>query len=170
MLDLPNPTDMTITRGWSRVRNYEGQERYMPDRMLQRMDRPWAISPDIEQLDTGIGLPLRHFVRDTIGTSGCPFVENEAVMKVAREDDNDDDDDGDYTVIDHEKNIDVVPKMQEGVGVTLVRRWRFPWDFRVSQDGLNEWNIIVSTIEVDGAEERTDRLETDKGKGKKTRE
>jgi hypothetical protein len=81
LLDLLNANSMTTTRGWSRVQNYEGQERYIPNRMLQRIEFPWGINEDITKSATGVGLPLRFFSQDTTGTGGCPFVAGGAVMK-----------------------------------------------------------------------------------------
>lgn len=181
VLELPNSTWRTTTRGWARVRNYEGQERYVPKRMLQRIEFPWGIAQDIETIPDGVPLPLRFFRQDTTGTGGCPFVAEEAVMEVTP--DAGTEDDAIVLVVDHDMNYDSVPKTQTRLAgrrtvrsQTLEERWPEPWNFLVSQEALNDWNAeVLSTEEgpddnIDvgrgGAADKGKGEAADKGKGK----
>jgi hypothetical protein len=110
---------MTTTRGWSRVWDYEGQERYIPNRMLQRIEFPWGINEDITKSATGVSLPLRFFSQDTTRKGGCLFVVDKVVIKITiigEDDEDEDEEDGVNFIVDYEINIDSVLKTQENVG------------------------------------------------------
>ncbi|KUJ12178.1 uncharacterized protein LY89DRAFT_673959 [Mollisia scopiformis] len=163
------------------VRNYSGQERYIPRRMLQSVELPWSFLSDIELDDeNGIGLPLA-FVGEIIPADfggGVDFDENEAVMIKAN---------GNPTkVVDFEGRVGEIQMRQDKIKRLaqpeggrkafeeeegeeqeeedlLYAPFEFPWELRVNVEWLDQWNWLISNESKSSSQgSNTDK---DKGKG-----
>jgi len=152
LLVLPT-SDEGKTNRWCKVRNYHGHERYIPERMLQRIDLPWGIEETVKDTPEGVALPLRAFATDIRGAGGTRFLTDEVVMELTADGDetvvvvDDDDDDKEIMVIDYEWTVDSVPfsiitgRQRRQLNQVLTTHWTSPpWRFRVKQEGLKAWN------------------------------
>ncbi|EKD15667.1 hypothetical protein MBM_06295 [Drepanopeziza brunnea f. sp. 'multigermtubi' MB_m1] len=82
LLDLSTPRSEN-----AQVRNYQGQERYIPRRMLQPIYQPWDIPTRIRIRDDGVPLPLAFLLdgKVAVGSKGnVSFETGEAVMVMGK--------------------------------------------------------------------------------------
>jgi hypothetical protein len=131
------------------VRNYWGQERFVPRRMLQDIYLPWGFPTKIPMADDGVGLPLA-FLQEPVPArfgGGVDFDDDEAVM-VKRESDP-------TIIVDYERRAGELqrraPKVkslvvkdsedeeEEEEEELLIRPHQYPWGIRVDEDWLNNW-------------------------------
>ncbi|XMA14754.1 hypothetical protein WAI453_007545 [Rhynchosporium graminicola] len=125
LLDLSGPRAEI-----AQVRNYAGQERYVPRRMLQDKYQPWDIPATTKVVENGVPLPLM-FVREEISadeTEGMvPFEEEEPVMVM-------DELSGDalqrVTATDYER------KAGSFTLAHLERKFERPWNILVDKEAL----------------------------------
>ncbi|KAH7333418.1 hypothetical protein BKA65DRAFT_44490 [Rhexocercosporidium sp. MPI-PUGE-AT-0058] len=88
LLDISGPRTDT-----AQVRNYAGQERYIPRRMLQNIYQPWDIPAKTKVMDDGVPLPLMFLKEDMTPeeAGGSVAFENEEPVMVMDELDGNDD-------------------------------------------------------------------------------
>jgi hypothetical protein len=147
LLDLSNFTIID----WVHVRNYYGEERFIPRRMLQSIRLPWGLPTNIKLDDNGVGLPVA-FVGEVIPAAfgGIDFDEDEVVMVKVPGDPT--------TVIDFERRVGEIkmrePKIKpiskkgkeieeesEEEAELLTSPCDYPWGLRVNLAWINRWII-----------------------------
>ncbi|KAH7381757.1 hypothetical protein BKA64DRAFT_212667 [Cadophora sp. MPI-SDFR-AT-0126] len=130
LLDLSGPrTDI------AQVRNYAGQERYIPRRMLQNVYQPWDIPAKTKVVDGGIPLPLAFLNLDVTAEEAAgsvDFEDEEPVMIMSVLDGSNDQE---VQVTDWERKAGRLSLKQ------LSRQYEKPWGILIDRDALvNAWS------------------------------
>ena len=125
LLDMSGPRTET-----AQVRNYAGQERYIPRRMLQAVYQPWDIPSKTKLTDSGVPLPLAFLNRDVTADEAAgnvDFGEEEPVMIMDLLDGSDDQE---VQVTDWERKAGRLSLKN------LNRQYERPWGILVDSDTL----------------------------------
>ncbi|EKD20605.1 hypothetical protein MBM_01287 [Drepanopeziza brunnea f. sp. 'multigermtubi' MB_m1] len=142
------------------VRNYWGQERYIPRRMLQNVYQPWNMPARTRITDDGVPIPLgflRQSSRAKDVVSTVPFEEGEAVM-IMSEDGEDADSKQVVRVLDYERRAGELD-------VSLVdRAINIPWGILVDEEDLMAARLGLEEEEGGEASVKTPKIRARKRK------
>ncbi|KAI9048332.1 hypothetical protein LZ554_008125 [Drepanopeziza brunnea f. sp. 'monogermtubi'] len=142
------------------VRNYWGQERYIPRRMLQSVYQPWNMPARTRITDDGVPIPLGFLLQSSrardVGST-VPFEEGEAVM-IMSEDGEGADSNQVVRVLDYERRAGELD-------VSLVDRTiNIPWGILVDKEDLMAAHSGFEEEEVGEASIKTPKLRARKRK------
>ncbi|PVH70260.1 hypothetical protein DL98DRAFT_597956 [Cadophora sp. DSE1049] len=125
LLDMSGPRTDT-----AQVRNYAGQERYIPRRMLQNVYQPWDIPSKPKITDSGIPLPLAFLNRGVTAEEAAGNVEFEEEEPVMIMNILDGSHDQEVQVTDWERKAGRISLKQ------LSRQYERPWGILIDRDAL----------------------------------
>ncbi|KAH6716284.1 hypothetical protein BKA61DRAFT_341109 [Leptodontidium sp. MPI-SDFR-AT-0119] len=114
----------------AQVRNYAGQERYIPRRMLQNVYQPWDIPAKTKITDDGVPIPLAFVRQDMAAEDVGGTVDFETEEPVMIMDKLDGSDDQQVTVTDWERKAGSLNLKQ------LDRNFDVPWGILIDEDAL----------------------------------
>ncbi|KAG4434764.1 hypothetical protein IFR05_009755 [Cadophora sp. M221] len=125
LLDLSGPRTEN-----AQVRNYAGQERYIPRRMLQNVYQPWDIPAKTKITDDGVPIPLAFVKQDISAQNGGGTVAFESEEPVMIMDELDGSDDQQVIVTDWERKAGSLNLEQ------LDQNYDVPWGVLIDKDAL----------------------------------